>query len=166
MKKNNGFGLFGVIIIIIVTAIVASIATGVIMLNNSKTNINMVSKDEDLQAFLEFYETIVDNYYDDIDKEAMFDAAEKGMIDYLGDKYTTLLDDSEYHDIVDDLKENYTGIGIEVSNNIIVSVIANSPAEKMGLQANDIILKVNSIDVTNMMSEEIAKIIKVSWRFV
>ena len=106
MKKTNGFGLFGVIVIMLITAITSSIATGVIMLNNSsqltglKTNL---SNDEDLKQFVEVYETLLAKYYDDIDKKGMLNAAEEGMLNFLGDKYTTYLEDSEYQDLIDDL---------------------------------------------------------------
>ena len=52
MKKTNGFGLFGIIVIMIVTAIITSIATGVIMLNSSTEiageSLSSITKDEKL----------------------------------------------------------------------------------------------------------------------
>ena len=57
MKKTRGFGLFGIIVIIIITALVSSIATGVIMLNNNSIGLNGssvdLSNDKDLQEFIE-----------------------------------------------------------------------------------------------------------------
>ena len=53
MKKTKGFGLFGIIIIMIITALVSSIATGVIMLNSQSNLIdkdnNNIIEDEDLK---------------------------------------------------------------------------------------------------------------------
>jgi len=164
MKKTNGFGLFGVIVIIIITALVSSIATGVIMLNNSSINtlgetIDL-TKDEDLQEFIQVYETILSKYYDEIDKKAMLEAAEEGMLDFLGDKYTTYLEDSEYEEIINELSGTYNGIGVAIKGNSIVNVTPSSPAEKAGILANDTLIKVNDIDVQNMNSEEIVALIK------
>jgi len=166
MKKTNGFGLFGIIIIMIITAIVSSIATGVIMLNSQTDIINNdnsnIYNDEDLEEFIEVYETIVSKYYDEIDKKGMLEAAEEGMLNFLGDKYTTFLEDSEYDEIVSELSGTYSGIGIAIENNVIVEITKNSPAESVGLQPNDVLIKINAYDVSNMNGSEISEIIKKS----
>lgn len=164
MRKTKGFGLIGTIIIMIITALVSSIATGVIMLNNRSTNITgtniNLSDDKDLQEFIEVYETLLSKYYDEIDREGMLNAAEEGMLEFLGDKYTTYLEDSEYQDILDELSGTYNGIGVTIEGNKVISVTTLSPAEKAGIKATDIILKINGVDVTNMASEAIGSLIK------
>lgn len=166
MKKTRGFGLLGIIIIMIITAIISSIATGVIMLNSQSDIIYNENKtiinDEDLNNFIEVYETIVNKYYDEIDKKGMLDAAEEGMLNFLGDKYTTFLEDSEYNDIINELAGTYSGIGIAVNkdNNIIVGITQDSPAEKAGLEENDILVKINEYDVSSANGDRISEIIK------
>ncbi len=164
MKKTRGFGLLGIIVIIIITALVSSIATGVIMLNNNSVGLNGstidLSNDKDLQEFIEVYETLITKYYEDIDKESLLDAAKDGMSNYLGDKYTTYLDDAEYNKILDELSGTYNGIGISIENNNIISVTPLSPADKAGILAGDVILNINGIDVQNMNSDSIGSLIK------
>jgi len=164
MKKTRGFGLLGIILIMIITAIVSCIATGVIMLNSSSNivsdNIKDLSNDEDLIEFIEIYETLVSKYYDEIDKSGMLDAAEEGMLNFLGDKYTTYLEDSEYNEILNELAGTYNGIGIVIENNKIIEVTKDSPAERVGLEANDLIVKVNDADVINMTASQIGDLIK------
>jgi len=164
MKKTKGFGLFGIIIIMIITSIVSSIATGVIMLNNSSNIVDNgalnLTNDKELQEFIEVYETLISKYYDEIDKEGMLNAAEEGMLDFLGDKYTTYLEDSEYSEIIDELSGKYNGIGVTIEGNRIINITSNSPAEKSGLEVNDLIVNVNGVDVTLKNSDEIGKLIK------
>lgn len=164
MKKTKGFGLFEIIIIIVITALVSSITTGVIVLNSSVEIDNETAKniieDEELMDFINVYETVVSKYYDEIDKEGMLKAAEEGMLNFLGDKYTTYLDDTEYSSIISELASTYNGIGITINNNQIVDITKDSPAEKAGLEVNDLILKINGDDVQEMSSEEIGQIIK------
>lgn len=164
MKRTNGFGLFGTIIIIIITAIVSSITTGVIMLNSSVpidgTNVKNLSDDKELMDFINVYETIMDKYYDEIDKEGMLKAAEEGMLDFLGDKYTTYLENSEYNSIMEELAATYNGIGITIENNKIIAITDNSPAEQVGLEINDLIIRINNEDVSAKNSNEIKDIIK------
>ena len=80
MQKAKGFNLLEVIIIMIITAIVASVTTGVIMLNNSSDNISDIVKDKELQEFIDVYNTLLSKYYDNIDKEGMLNAAEEAII--------------------------------------------------------------------------------------
>lgn len=163
MKKTKAFSLLEIIIIMIVTAIVSSVATGVIMLNNTTkeiSNYSDYSKDAELQDFVEVYNTVISKYYDQVDKKGMLKAAEEAMLNFLGDKYTTYLDDSEYNDILNELSGTYNGIGISIENNIVVKVTPSSPAEKVGIQVNDEIITVNDIDVSNKDSEYIGNLIK------
>lgn len=162
-KKNNGFGLLSVIIIIIITAIVSALATGIIVTSNSDginiTNYDL-KDDKNLQEFIDLYKTILSKYYDDIDKEGMIKAAEEGMLNFLGDKYTTILSDSDYSTMMDGLKDEYEGIGITIEGNIIRDVTVNSPAEKAGLLINDEIVTINNTNVQNLTSSEISNLIK------
>ncbi len=162
-KKNNGFGLLSVIIIIIITAIVSALATGIIVTSNSDginiTNYDL-KDDKNLQEFIDLYKTILSKYYDDIDKEGMIKAAEEGMLNFLGDKYTTILSDSDYSTMMDGLKDEYEGIGITIEGNIIRDVTANSPAEKAGLLINDELVTINNTNVQNLTSSEISNLIK------
>jgi len=163
MRRNKGFGLLGVIIIMIVTAIVSCIATGVIMLNNSSSEISgnkELSNDKDLQKFIEVYETLITKYYEDINKEALLDAAKKGMSNYLGEKYTTFLEDTEYEKILEELSGTYEGIGITIKGNQITSVTMNSPAHQAGVLKNDVIISINGINVESMEGNKIGNIIK------
>ena len=77
MKHNNGFNLINVIFIIIVTAIVSSLATGVIMLNNNPAKYykSEEKNDAELQEFIKVYNTLLDKYYDNVDKKGMLNAA-------------------------------------------------------------------------------------------
>ena len=163
VAKNNGFGIISVIIIIVITALVSGVATGVIVMNNYKDvsikNVNL-SDDKNLQEFVDLYGTILSKYYDEVDKEGMIKAAQEGMINFLDDKYTTFLSDTEYNSIIEGLASDYKGIGVTISNNVIEKVSANSPAEKAGLLEGDIIVSVNNTNVESFSSAEISSMIK------
>ncbi|MDF2684864.1 MAG: carboxyl-terminal processing protease, partial [Clostridia bacterium] len=73
----------------------------------------------------------------------------------LEDNYATYFEPEEYADYIDEGKGNFTGIGLYVqaqSGNIadgifINRVIGNSPAEKAGVKANDVIIKIGETTV-------------------
>jgi len=134
------------------------------MLNNNSTGVigsNVdLSQDDELLEFINVYETLVSKYYEKIDRKGMLEAAEEGMLDFLGDKYTTYLEDSEYQEIMEELSGTYDGIGISVENNVVVGVTESSPANSAGILTNDIILKINNTSVEGMSGNDISELIK------
>ena len=142
MKKNKKeFGLLNLIIVIVVTSIISSITTGLIIFNNKNTEKNIVN-DEALQEFVEAYESVLDNYYEDVDKTKMIDNAIKGMLNYLGDDYTTYLNSSDTSNLTEKLAGKYQGIGVElIEGNKISKIFDDSPAKEAGLEVGDIMIK-------------------------
>lgn len=164
MKKKNGFSLFSTIIIIVITAIISGITTGVIMYNSYRQSTGLsyaeISNDPALQEFLEVYASILDDYYEDVDKEAMLEEAVAAMMNYLGDSYTTYLTEEETESLAEKLAGEYKGVGISIQDNIIVDVTKNSPAALAGLLIGDAIVKINEKEVTSYGAVEIAAMIK------
>jgi len=164
LKKDKGFSLVSTIIIIVVTAVISGITTGVIMYNSYRQSTGLsygeIYDDKALQEFLEVYASILDDYYEDIDKEAMLEEAIAAMMNYLGDSYTTYLTEEETEALAEKLAGEYKGIGISIQDNIIIDVTKNSPAEKAGLLINDQIIKINGEDVTSYSASKIASMIK------
>ena len=170
MKSNKGFNLLSVIVIICITSIVSGITTGIIVTNSYKSSTglsyNELLNDEELNEFLEVYSSVVKNYYEDIDKTEMIDAALNGMLNYLGDNYTTYLTSDQSADLEEKLAGSYQGIGIsfsmslETGKNTIVSVTKNSPAEKSGLAAGDVLVSIDGVSLADKSSEEIKNMIR------
>lgn len=160
MKKNKKeFGLLNIIIVIIITSIVTSLTTGLIIYNNK--NANDINNDTSLIEFVEAYKSILNNYYTDVDKNKLIDEAIKGMLNYLGDDYTTYLNSSDTSELSEKLAGKYQGIGVElIEGNKINKIFEDSPAEECGLQVGDIIVKVNDKDVKTYTANEIANEIK------
>ena len=165
-KNYRGFSLAWVIGIVVVTSIISALTAGVIVYNNNKLSYDRtygdLSNDEDLNEFLSVYANILSSYYEDVDKGALLDKAIAGMMDYLGDDYTTYLDDESTAELFDSLSGKYTGIGVSINNNdkSIVKVYDNTPAKKAGILVGDIIIGLNNTDVTNMSATEVVNLIK------
>lgn len=163
-KSAKGFGLIETIIIIVVTAIISGITTGVILYNTydekSPTSYNNLTDDENFKEFLDIYNSVSNEYYKDINKEEMLEEAIKAMMDYLGDDYTTYLTEEETNTLSDTLSGKYKGIGISFKDKMVVEVFKDSPAEVSGIKVNDVITKVNNKDCTNLKDTEIVSLIK------
>ena len=82
------------------------------------------------------------------------------MMEYLNEPYTTYLDDTNADILVNQLNGTYKGIGITIKDSLVVSTVIDSPAEKAGVLAGDIIVAINDEDVSGKTSNEITGIIK------
>ena len=148
MKNSKGFNLISVIIIICITSVVSAITAGIIVTNNYNLSYSDLSNDKELSDFIKAYSNIVNNYYEDVDKEKMLDSALNAMLNYLGDNYTTYLTDEQRKALEESLQGTYQCIGVEINKDrVITKVTKNGPAEAAGLQTGD---KFMSIDGTKL----------------
>lgn len=119
--------------------------------------------DKKIMEFLETYNTIKEDYYDDINEDGLIDAAISGMINSLGDEHSIYMDVDSTNDFNNSVEGKYVGVGITIKyeNDVttIIDIFKNSPADKDGLKVGDIITEVNGIDTIGKDSSEIASII-------
>ncbi|MDN6626027.1 MAG: S41 family peptidase, partial [Pisciglobus halotolerans] len=126
-------------------------------LDDSEKTSETLSKVEDV------YNTILAKYYTKVDSDKLIEGALNGMTQSLEDPYTDYMDASETGDLDESINASFEGIGAEVMKQgdliQIVSPIAGSPAEKVGLLPNDIILKVEDTELAGMsLSEAVSHI--------
>lgn len=162
--RRFGFSLKEVVIIIIATALVTSIATGVIVYNQNKLTKNLTYKDlnddEDLKNFLSAYASLIDEYYENVDKKAMLNSAINAMFNYLGEDYSDYLSKDETDSLASKLVGEYKGIGVTLDGEKrIISFIDSSPAHEAGMEIGDIITFINGEDVSTKSSTDLSLII-------
>ncbi len=161
-KHKKIISLAGLIIVCISVGIIIEYYVFKNFYVNSSENKKL---DPELNEFIESYEYIINNYYKDIDKKALIDNAIEGMIESLGDEYSSFLKQTEGSNYDIYLKGEYVGIGVQIFNTINDGVVVgyifeNSPASKAGLEIGDVILKIDDLDVTTNNEKEINNIIK------
>lgn len=123
---------------------------------------------EDTVAKMKVIENVIDTYFykEDVDKDAMVDGIFKGMVESLGDPYSEYYSKEELESLYQDSFGVYYGVGAYVSLDTttglakVSGIIADSPAEKADLRAEDIIYKVDDVDVTGMSLQETVSLIK------
>ena len=120
-----------------------------------------------LKEFASTYKEILNDYYEEVDDEELLQAGIEGMIDYLGDPYSSYMNQEESVAFSETVDGKYCGIGAEItyanedySEVKILSIVSDSPAEKAGLLVNDILLKVDDNDLTGMTVSQIASLVK------
>lgn len=163
-KQRAKFNLLEVIIIMIITAVCAITITIKVSYAINKTPKKIMTEAE-LVELVETYESIVDDYYEDVDKNELIDAAISGMIEYLDDPYSTYLDEYKSASFNEELEGEYVGMGGEITFSkegkiYITKIFENSPAASAGLKVKDIITKIDGKSVEGMNLNEVSDLIK------
>jgi carboxyl-terminal processing protease len=100
-----------------------------------------------LSKVTQVYQTISQQYYKKTDQKTLVNGAIKGMIESLDDPYSEYLAGSDASDLDNTISGSFEGIGAEIQKKghyvEIVAPIADTPAKKAGLKANDVITAIN-----------------------
>jgi carboxyl-terminal processing protease len=128
-------------------------------------NVNDVPK-SDFDIVEQAWEIIIQDYVenDQIDTEALAQGAVRGMVEALDDPYTSYLDAETYQLSLQSLEGKFEGIGAYVTvkdEQIIISApIADSPADRAGIRAGDIILEVDGQSTEGMSLTEVVLLVQ------
>jgi carboxyl-terminal processing protease len=125
---------------------------------NYKPSLSVVNKEApaelgsvDFSTFWKVWGKLEADYYDKtkLNPQEMLDGAIGGMIQSLNDPYTVYLPPKQNTNFKDGMAGQFSGIGAELDLNkdkqvIVKAPLYGSPAEKAGIKAGDVILKVNN----------------------
>lgn len=153
IKKSVEFNLVEVIVIILITGIVVSVASGLIVFKNYDKLSSVASSDSttNFSEFNKAYNHIVNSYVKEVDKDKLIEAAIEGMYSYLNDEYSIYMDEESTKSLEERLDGQYTGVGIEITANkndnkiIINKVFSNSSAMDAGLRAGDELIALDGV---------------------
>ncbi|CDQ19226.1 S41 family peptidase [Halobacillus karajensis] len=128
-----------------------------------KAFLESMSGNTDLKKVEQAYNTIKENYVEEVDKKSLVEGAIQGMLDTLEDPYSVYMDPETMEQFNQSIESSFQGIGAEVSmvndKVTIVAPIKGSPAEEAGLKPNDQILKVDGDSVEGLdLYEAVLKI--------
>lgn len=106
-------------------------------------------------------------YVDPVDQSILDLPTVDQMLDALGDPYTEFLSAQEYQDFLGTMEdETLVGVGMVTSAQtaedpfVVEEVLANGPAARAGLEAGDVIVGVDHVDVEGMEPDQIIAMIR------
>ena len=131
-------------------------------------------------ALCEAYDQLEAEYVDDLDPNALAEGAIRGMFEYgVRDPYSSYMPPEQYQQALGNLSGTFSGIGAEMAIRntedpadlaactkfsatcqfVVMSPLADSPAEQAGLEAGDVVLAVDGEPVEgSTMEDQIARI--------
>ena len=123
---------------------------------------------DDIYNRAKVVESYVDRYYwkEDVSDQTISEYAAKGMVAALGYKYSVYYTSDELKESLEGVEGDYEGIGATImvdqktGEKSIVEVQKGTPAEKAGLKAKDVILKVGEEEVAERSLTDVVKLIK------
>ena len=109
-------------------------------------------------------ETMIRDHYlheDQITQETLEDGMYRGMMDSLGDPYSVYMDSKDFQSMMDTTRGSFGGVGMNLTQDEetkqirVYKVIPGTPAEKAGIQDEDILFKVDGEDVSGQELESV-----------
>jgi carboxyl-terminal processing protease len=157
-------------ILLVATAVVAILAGSALFMSGYTMGLQAssepgtpASEDAAFQPFWDTYHTINERYAGGtVDRNVLIQGAIRGMIASLGDPYSEYLTSDEYRQSLLGISGQFEGIGVVIASQgpdgttgcatlgadcrlVVTNPLADSPAERAGMQAGDIILKADGL---------------------
>ncbi len=125
---------------------------------------NLIAQDEpqnstqeipfnEIRIFAEVFDKVKNDYVESIDDKELIESAIRGLLEGL-DPHSSYLDETAFQNLQEGTSGEFGGLGIEISmENGFVKVIApidDTPAQKAGIQAGDLIIRLDDSPVKGM----------------
>jgi carboxyl-terminal processing protease len=118
---------------------------------------------EELRTFSEVYARIKRDYVEQVDDKTLIENAVRGMLTGL-DPHSSYMDVAQYQELQASTNGEFGGLGIEVGTQDgfvkVIAPIDDTPAAKAGLQAGDLILRLDGRPVKGMALNDAVKIMR------
>ena len=168
---NNAKKYIKLAILAVVSMIIGSVITiaikdfDVAKVNTNKTEVSYSKTKKGFDSLYETYDTIMSEYYKDVDSDKLIEGAINGMLESLDDEHTMYFDKKSKEEFDSELSGNYYGIGAQIQLTSdetikITKVFDDSPAKKAGLKEEDIFVSVDGTSVKGKSATEVANMLK------
>ena len=120
----------------------------------------VVEKIDEIYSYMNIY------YYDDFEKEDVYNSIYSGLLESLEDPYSVYYTPQEYEDLKVSTSGTYYGIGAGVSQDLttmevtITKVYRGTPSEEAGLKNGDKLISVEDIEATSVEVSELVQHIR------
>ena len=119
----------------------------------------------DVSSLQDTYRRLQENYDGTLNIQSLIEGANRGLVAAAGDDYTVYMSAEESKQFEKDLSGNIGGgigaeIGVRSDQPTVLRTLADTPAEKAGLKAGDIIVAVNETNTNGWTADKTAQAIR------
>jgi carboxyl-terminal processing protease len=118
---------------------------------------------EKIQQFVDVYKKIKDQYVDEVDDTTLFNYAIEGMVSKL-DPYSDYLSKDDFSELRIGTTGKFGGIGIEITMEDgfvkIITPIDDTPAQRAGLKAGDLVIEVQDVSLKDKSLNDAVKLMR------
>lgn len=175
-KKTKRQSIYKIIMLVVLAVTITFMLTTVTMYKKFQDayvkealggTTGSTSSGSSLIKTLESFKTMLEQkYIGEIDEEKLIEGAIKGYVEGLEDPYTEYLTKEEMQDFTEETSGEYVGIGVYITNYktnnsiLVVGVMKGSPALDAGMQAGDIIEKIDGTLYTGEQLNDATRVLK------
>ncbi len=117
----------------------------------------------ELRSFADVFNQIRSSYVESTDDRELLESAIRGMLQGL-DPHSSYLDESSFTDLQSHTTGEFGGLGLEVSmeNGFVkvVSPIDDTPADRAGIQAGDLVIEIDNQPVKGMSLQQAVELMR------
>ena len=118
---------------------------------------------EEVRIFTQALDRIRAAYVEEVDDHTLLENAIKGMLSGL-DPHSSYLVGNDYEALQETTTGEFGGLGIEVGREDgyikVISPIDDSPADRAGIQAGDLIIQINNRPLRELLPDEAAEMMR------
>ncbi len=149
--------------LVLILSLVLLAGGGLVLWQSSFSQAVAATNYEQLQKFSKIMEIVRRSYVKEVDDEQLIDGALSGMLSSL-DPHSTYLDKEMYKQMQVDTTGKFGGLGIEISAAEgairIIAPIEDTPADRAGILAGDMIIKIDKQLTRDMSLPEAVKLMR------
>mgnify|MGYP000931981828 FL=1 len=148
-EKRQQLSWFLTLVIVAIVSFVAGARSDALFANVvSVFGVRTSNKTIDLSSVQKTYQELVANYDGKLDTQKLIYGANRGLVEAAGDPHTAYMDPDETKEFDKSLSGQIGGgigaeIGLRNNKPTIIKPLENSPAQKAGIKAGEVIVKVN-----------------------
>ena len=148
-EKRQQLSWFLTLVIVAIVSFVAGARSDALFANVASVfGVRTSNKTIDLSSVQKTYQELVANYDGKLDTQKLIYGANRGLVEAAGDPHTAYMDPDETKEFNKSLSGQIGGgigaeIGLRNNKPTIIKPLENSPAQKAGIKAGEVIVKVN-----------------------